>query len=65
MKPPRTYVAPEPFKQALEQRLKSSSKSGGDFARRRQLLVFDRFLARVVAIVGEAATLKDGLVLEL
>ena len=65
MKPPRTYVAPEPFKQALEQRLKSSSKSGADFARRRQLLVFDRFLARVVAIVGEAATLKGGLVLEL
>jgi hypothetical protein len=65
MKPPRTYVSPETFKQALEQRLKSSSKSGGDFARRRQLLVFDRFLARVVATVGEAATLKGGLVLEL
>jgi len=65
MKPPRTYVSPEPFKQALEQRLKSSSKSGVDFARRRQLLVFDRFLARVVATVGEAATLKGGLVLEL
>lgn len=65
MKPPRTYASPEAFKQALEQRLKSSSKSGADFARRRQLLVFDRFLARVVATVGEAATLKGGLVLEL
>lgn len=65
MKPPRTYASPETFKQALEQRLKSSSKSGADFARRRQLLVFDRFLARVVATVGEAATLKGGLVLEL
>ena len=65
MKPPRTYVSPETFKQALEQRMKSSSKSGFDFARRRQLLVFDRFLARVVATVGDAATLKGGLVLEL
>lgn len=65
MKPPRTYASPETFKQALEQRLKTSSKSGADFARRRQLLVFDRFLARVVATVGEAATLKGGLVLEL
>lgn len=65
MKPPRTYASPETFKQALEQRLKTSAKSGADFARRRQLLVFDRFLARVVAIVGDAATLKGGLVLEL
>ena len=65
MKPPRTYASPEPFKQALEQRLRSLSRSGLDFARRRQLLVFDRFLARVVATVGEAATLKGGLVLEL
>lgn len=65
MKSPRTYASPETFKQALEQRLKSSSKGGADFARRRQLLVFDRFLARVVATVGEAATLKGGLVLEL
>ncbi|MFB1485240.1 nucleotidyl transferase AbiEii/AbiGii toxin family protein [Corallococcus sp. RDP092CA] len=65
MKQPRTYASPETFKQALEQRLKSSSKSGADFARRRQLLVFDRFLARVVATVGEAATLKGGLVLDL
>lgn len=65
MKPPRMYASPETFKQALEQRLKSSSKGGANFARRRQLLVFDRFLARVVATVGEAATLKGGLVLEL
>ena len=65
MKPSRTYASPETFQQALEQRLKSSSKSGGDFTRRRQLLVFDRFLARVVATVGDAATLKVGLVLEL
>jgi Nucleotidyl transferase AbiEii toxin, Type IV TA system len=65
MTPPRTYASPETFKQALEQRLKTSSNSGADFARRRQLLVFDRFLARVVATVGDAVTLKGGLVLEL
>lgn len=39
--------------------------SGADFARRRQLFVFDRFLARIVATVGDSATLKGGLVLEL
>lgn len=33
--------------------------------RKRQLLVFDRFLARIVAVLGDAATLKGGLVLEL
>lgn len=65
MKPPRIYASPEAFKQALEQRLKTLSKSGVDFARRRQLLVFDRFLARVVATAGDAVTLKGGLVLEL
>jgi len=61
----RTYSSPESFKQALEQRLRGSAKSGVAFARRRQLLVFDRFLARVVAVFGDAATLKGGLVLEL
>lgn len=62
---PRAYASPEAFKQALEQRLRSSTKTGAEFARRRQLLVFDRFLARVVAVLGDAATLKGGLVLEL
>jgi hypothetical protein len=61
----RTYSSPEAFKQALEQRLRTSAKSGAEFARRRQLLVFDRFLARIVAVFGDAATLKGGLVLEL
>ena len=62
---PRTYVSPEAFKQALEQRLRASAKSGAEFARKRQLLVFDRFLARIVDVFGAAATLKGGLVLEL
>jgi len=61
----RTYSSPEAFKQALEQRLRTAAKSGAEFARKRQLLVFDRFLARVVAVLGDAATLKGGLVLEL
>ena len=61
----RTYTSPQSFKQALEQRLRSASKSGADFARRRQLLVFDRFLARIVAVLGDAVLLKGGLVLEL
>lgn len=61
----RTYTSPQTFKQALEQRLRTASKSGVDFARRRQLLVFDRFLARLVAILGDAVLLKGGLVLEL
>lgn len=61
----RTYSSPEAFKQALEQRLRTSVKTGAEFARKRQLLVFDRFLARVVAALGDAATLKGGLVLEL
>ena len=61
----RTYSSPEAFKQALEQRLRTSTKTGAAFARKRQLLVFDRFLARMVAVLGEAVTLKGGLVLEL
>jgi len=61
----RAYASPQAFKQALEQRLKTTSNSGVDFARRRQLLVFDRFLARVVAVFGDTALLKGGLVLEL
>ncbi|MEQ8572028.1 MAG: nucleotidyl transferase AbiEii/AbiGii toxin family protein [Deltaproteobacteria bacterium] len=63
--PPRSYATPLAFKQALESRLKEASSSGADFARRRQLLVFDRFLARVAQTVGDAVTLKGGLVLEL
>src|SRR5215470_13629231 len=61
----RKYASPQAFKQALEQRIKTTSSSGVDFARRRQLLVFDRFLARAVAVFGDAVLLKGGLVLEL
>jgi hypothetical protein len=61
----RTYATPQAFKAALEQHLRDRSSAGADFARRRQLLVFDRFLARVAQSLGDAATLKGGLVLEL
>jgi hypothetical protein len=61
----RKYDSPGAFKQALEQRLRRDSSSGVDFARRRQLVVFDRFLARVVQVMGDAVILKGGLVLEL
>jgi hypothetical protein len=61
----REYETAAAFKQALEERLRSTSTSGIDFARRRQLVVFDRFLARVALELGEAVTLKGGLAVEL
>ena len=61
---PRTYATPAGFKAALEQRLRNSSKSGAELARRRQLLVFDRLLARVTRVLGKAAMVKGGLVLD-
>lgn len=60
----RTYTALS-FKHSLEERLRASTTSGAAFVRKRQLLVFDRFLARVIAMFGDAAILKGGLVLEL
>ena len=65
MKTSQTYASPTAFKQALEQRLRTASATGVDFARRRQLLVFDRFLARVVQVMGDTVLLKGGLVIEL
>lgn len=62
---PRAYATPEAFKQALEQRLRAVQQASIGIGRRRQLLVFDRFLARVVAVFGDRALLKGGLVLEL
>jgi hypothetical protein len=35
----RSYSSPEAFKQALEQRLRTSAKSGAEFARKRQLRI--------------------------
>jgi len=41
----RTHSSPEAFKQALEQRLRTSAKSGAEFARRRQLPTSGGYLA--------------------
>lgn len=57
----RTYRSPDQFKQALEQRLLTLAASGAALARQRQLLVFDRFMVRVVGELGDAAILKGGL----
>lgn len=61
----REYRTAAAFKQALEQRLRAASTSGVDFARGRQLLVFDRFLARIDLELGDPVTLKGGLAVEL
>jgi hypothetical protein len=61
----RSYASPQAFKHALEQRLRTAASTGPEFARQRQLLVFDRFLARIVSSLGDATILKGGLVLEL
>ena len=62
--PPRSYANPEAFRQALEQRVRASA-GGAGMARFRQVLVFDRFLARMFAHFGDRAILKGGVVLEL
>jgi predicted nucleotidyltransferase component of viral defense system len=60
----RKYLSPAAFQRALEHRLRAASNTGVEFNRRRQLLVFDRFLARVVQSFGDSVILKGGLVLE-
>lgn len=62
--PPRSYANPEAFRQALEQRVRAAA-GGAGMARFRQVLVFDRFLARVFHQFGERAIVKGGVVLEL
>jgi hypothetical protein len=61
----RIYGTPIAFKTAVEQRLKNMIAEGRDLERRRQLVVFDRFLARIVTEFGDAVVLKGGLALEL
>jgi hypothetical protein len=61
----RRYLTGDAFRNALEQRLRRNASHGDDFNRRRQLLVFHRFLARASQVFADAITLKGGLVLEL
>lgn len=59
------YGTPAAFKAALEQRLRDrSAGASAELQRIRQLLVFDRFLARLFAN-DASVVLKGGLVLEL
>lgn len=61
---PREYRSPEAFRSALEQRIRGAAPGAG-INRFRQLLVFDRFLARIFGHFGNKVILKGGLVLEL
>ncbi len=62
----RSYATPEAFRMALEQRIRRAAQSEGrDMSRFRQLLVFDRFLARVFTHLGDRVVAKGGLILEL
>lgn len=61
----RTYETPLAFKMAVETRLHEKARvMGTDLGRLRQLLVFDRYLARLFTVFGSAIILKGGLVLE-
>ncbi len=63
---PRSYATPLAFKTAVEQRLRTeASTSGMDLHRRRQLFVFDRYLARLFTVLKDAVVLKGGMVIEL
>jgi hypothetical protein len=58
------YETPEVFRPSLEARLPNAAFNGTNLARRRQMLVFDRFLARIGIVLDDAVTLKGGVVLE-
>lgn len=60
----RRYSSPADFKQALEERLRRAA-TGAEVQRRRQLVVFQRLLARVVPSLGCNLVLKGGLALEI
>lgn len=60
------YASPLAFKQALDARLRTTAVDAGSTIERvRQLLIFDRFLARVGTHLGPQVVLKGGVVMEL
>lgn len=62
----RRYGSALAFKNALEQRLRSGAQGNSrELQRLRQLVVFDRFLARLAVSYQDALVVKGGLVLEL
>lgn len=61
-----TYATPEAFRQALEARIRKASREREQpIARVRQLIVFDRFLARVFLVLGDRVIVKGGAALEI
>lgn len=59
------YASAPPFRQALETRLAAASRSGGpSLARLRKEVVFDRLLARLVAVAPDRWILKGALALD-
>jgi hypothetical protein len=62
----RQYASPEAFKQALEARIRKAARAASlDMGRLRQILVYDRFLARVFEELHDGVMVKGGVVLEL
>lgn len=62
----KTYATPKAFMIALNARLKADAvKSGRAPWRVQQLVIFERFLARIAIEFADAIVLKGGLVLEL
>lgn len=62
----RSYTTPGSFKAALEDRLRNqATRERADLQRLRQLMVFDRFLARLFLDGQRDVVLKGGLVLEM
>lgn len=63
MAAPDHYRTPLSYKQALEAKIRTAAD--GRINRFRQLLIFDRLLARLFRTFGERVMLKGGIVLEL
>jgi hypothetical protein len=62
----RRFASSDAFKASIETRLRAeATMSGGNVQRLRQMVVFDRFLARVHAVFPERVIVKGGVVLEL
>lgn len=62
----RRFASPDAFKASIEARLNAEARrSGTNVQRLRQMVVFDRFLARVHAVFPERVIVKGGVVLEL
>ena len=62
---PNQYKSPADYKQALEERIRLAARARNiDMGRFRQILLFDRFLARVFTEFGDRAMAKGGVVLE-